>query len=344
MSKGLLLDQTSANNITTPVPPGKVWIFADRTTDQYGNPQLRGKLSDGSFITLGSTTTTTTIIQKTKFYQCTSIDTDSEWTGKEWVLTGGIYVLSDEESTGLVIAGFKPVVGYSYSADTLIMAGKLYAGPDPMPTDGLVFHASLASNAPLAETGQALTEVFGDSTEGISYTTLEGVSCAYFNGNSYLTFPDTGFPEGETERTFSMWINCPMDNNDTYVPFVYGKPENNAFSGFIINAWIKCGGYFKYEGASSTCISENALQANFWHHIVITYNGSVAKGYVDGVYSKEASEVWCSTILEQGVIGRNLLFGKDRPYIGYLAGLRVYNKVLSVEDIGLLASEFTPTA
>lgn len=288
-----------------------------------------------------------------KFYQCKSVDTDSgTWVGYKWVLdeTSGIYVLSDEESTGLVIAGFTPIVGVNYSEDTLIIAGKFYTGPDPMPTDGLVFHASLASNAGVADFGgQTLTEEFNSnasSAKGISYTTLKGVPCAYFNGNSYIKFSDAGFPEGTEERTLSLWINIPNLNN-TYTFFVYGTPDesgSNNDSGIGI-LWNYSSVVYMFSGRSGTADTpENSITAGTWHHLLYTLSSdSSVRGYIDGVLVATGSaNQYTSTELSQGVIGKFLY--NDFSYNGYLAGVRVYDKVLSMEEIELLASEFTPTA
>lgn len=58
-----------------------------------------------------------------KFYQCTAVDTTAKtWSGKELVLTDGVYVVSETETAGLTYTTVTPELNVVYSSDCLIIA------------------------------------------------------------------------------------------------------------------------------------------------------------------------------------------------------------------------------
>ena len=93
----------------------------------------------------------------------------------------------------------------------------------------------------------------------------------------------------------------------------------------------------------------NALVASIWQHIVVTYDKSgAAPGndpaiYVDGV-SQSLSELTtpAGTVVSDAAV--SLLFGKGVSGVGKLNGkmedVRVFNRILTQEEISLLASGF----
>lgn len=354
MSKGFLLNTSDESNFAAPVPANKIWLFA---SENNGKPVLRGKLPNGSFLTFGGSGGGG---GETFFYQCASVDTAAgTWTGYKWELNeDGVYALSETlTEEGLTVMGFEPVVGNSYSADTFIMAGKLYTGPDPMPTDGLLFHASLASNAGVAETGQELTEEFNTdaaSSEGIVYGVVDKVPCAYFNGNSYITFPDTGFPTSYTQaRSMSLWFKADYDMSagTKAVPFAYGQQtQGNNYTnvaGIAFDGSGGGGGFYNKE-FDPKGIADGTFQRGEWYHVAVVYervnNQNSMRGYVNGVLSENIDQHFNLSTLEIGSIGRCLDPNMQYRYIGYLAGVRLYDRALTLDEITQLASEFTPTA
>ena len=60
-----------------------------------------------------------------------------------------------------------------------------------IPAEELVFYAPLSQEKSMAETGQTLT-----TTGTISYQTVDGIPCAYFNGSSGITFSTENIPFG----------------------------------------------------------------------------------------------------------------------------------------------------
>lgn len=67
----------------------------------------------------------------TTFYKCASVNTSTKtWRGYELILSDGKYTVSETLTEGLSYAGFMPVPGNVYSADTMIRVDNWYSGFD----------------------------------------------------------------------------------------------------------------------------------------------------------------------------------------------------------------------
>ena len=271
-----------------------------------------------------------------KYYKCASVDaTNKTWAGYELVLEDGVYVVSDALTDGLTYSAMTPKVNEVYTTDALIKIGMYYTG---MPTDGLVFYASLNGKTPdVAETGQTFT-----ANITTTYTTVQGVPCISVNDFTGY-FEDTNLPIGSSSRTISCWVKkSTQDSGDSEATFfAYGTGNHGQSVDFcFVSDYLGADNYHGqfYDG--------KYINKTQWHHVVLTYNeeNNVVCLYVDGVntYNSTWSRVPITTLSGKVYIGRgasgDYSFGQ-----GYLAACRVYNRILSQEEITLLAQEFTPT-
>lgn len=260
------------------------------------------------------------------FYKCASVDTANKtWTGYKAVSTDGIYSFEETVTEGLTYGtAFTPSVDKIYNADVTVAVSGLYRGVDP----SLVFYAPLSAQADSAETGQTFT-----ASGTVTYQTVDGVPCAYFDGSSYLETTSSGLPVGGSPRTVSVWI----------------KPTR------MSSAWQGCFGY----GQSSSymrlyvCLNYSSLAINMygadinpgievsesWQHVLITTDANTYRIYVNGTLRDDGEQ---TMNIEGGVctIGR---LNDGSNYGGYLASCRIYDRVLSDSEITALANEFTPT-
>ena len=201
----------------------------------------------------------------------------------------------------------------------------------PMPTSGLVFYAPLSGAAQYADTGQSLINVNG------TYTTQNGIPCIYVGQTdpySYIYAPADTLPDGNASRTASFWLKT--DTPSQWASTGYGYENQN-------QGWIHRMTGFSQYGSDFIYNVDNA--ANVWHHIVITYDADdsgLMKAYVDGEYVD--SKYWGS--LDTGAVGTNLYIGCSdnmREFTGchYFASYRIYDRVLTQEEITALSKEFT---
>lgn len=267
-----------------------------------------------------------------KYYKCASVDTSAKtWTGYELILSDGKYTVSETLTSGLSYTSITPVAGTVYSEDALV---KVAAYAQTFPTDGLVFYAPLSTASTTAETGQTLT-VEGSVTHGV----VGNIPCGYFDGNTEMTMNDgTNIPTGHFARTLSLW--CKSVSTETKLwDYIFGYAgRSTPGEAFIISI---------YEGSeigvdlynSRTTTSSLATDLTKWNHVLVTFSDSIVRFYLNGSLVQENSDIVINTVFEKIILGAE----GSWYFNGYLAGCRIYNRVLSQEEITALASEFTPT-
>lgn len=272
------------------------------------------------------------------FYRCTSVDaSNSTWTGRKAVLVQGVYQFQSNSTTGLTYTSVKPSVGYVYSYDGLIKAASLWTG---IPTDGLVFHASLSKAMNTSQTGQTI-----NTSGSISYHTYKGIPCVYVSNGSYLYMNDTSIlPKGNAPYTLSGWGNCQQYSSSYFGSILGYGICNQGGQGVNIAFWGT------KEGAQYTnilihhhdrVISDPSLYTtDKWYHVATTFDGSTEKLYVDGQLVATGQY----TLNLQQTYFRIGYAQFDYYFNGYIAGDRIYDRALSATQVGYLAKQFTPTA
>ena len=291
-------------------------------------------------------TGTLQVTAATKFYKCDSVDADNKtWSGYELVQQDGVYVVSEAVTEGLIYTGFTPVAGNSYNADATIMLTGFY-NPNLIPADGLVFYAPLDSASSTAVTGQALT-----TTGTVTYSTVDGIQCACFEGrnNGYISAETTNLPSRESARTISVWFYINDGATEPTGCTLFGYGSRSYGSGYWFNIKARPAdsrfslGIYGYDGDVLADI-----QYGEWNHVCLVRpeNSYDTQFYLNGVYigfirlaknvAPESAEVLC--------FGTISYSNTDNGLYGKLAGFRAYNRPLAPTEIASLACEFNPTA
>lgn len=217
--------------------------------------------------------------------------------------------------------------------------------PTPMPTSGLTMWHSLKSSLTHPEIGDDFT-VIGN---GCSLTTNEGIPCMYIDGTASFLNNTTGtyYENSNTIATLSVWAKSTI------------AVQSNHYCGpFSIGNWDAQRG-----GQASIIFTNNHVGINLygypinqlstddqkWHHYALTCdsNTNAPKLYRDGVYiGGPYSWGWTAMNVVKAVsIGGCYISDPtegpmDDPWNGYIAGARIYNRVLTDEEIALLATEY----
>lgn len=264
------------------------------------------------------------------FYKCASVDTANKtWTGYKAVLTDGVYSFEETVTEGLTYgAAYTPKANGIFSADATIQVTKLWDGVI-IPSDGLVFYAPLDNSSATAETGQSITE------QGMQFTTWKGIPCGYFNGGN-ITFTPNGLPSGDSDRTVSCWAYILSQGNRPILVVYGGDGDNSAYVMEVEGGRLSAGGH----GGGTNVWGDTSIQREKWLHLAIVHSNGYEYFYVDGI-ADGTSEMHRDTQLNQASIGAEYA-SSDRLY-GYMAGVRIYDRALSADEIALLANEFTPT-
>ena len=222
-------------------------------------------------------------------------------------------------------------------ADTEIVELYQEYAPSIDPTEGLVFHAPLSEDKATAETGQTLTK-----TGNITYQTIDGIPCAFFDGVSYID----GTPieiYGNQSSTLCAWSKL-----------LTGGPTKKDVESYIAGwgeRWITGGiraladidGHISTETSGGGGIQSSATYTSSWVFSCFMYDENVIKLYINGEFESETTAALVTRTTTGPRIGANLDRDWPQDFYGYIAGVRIYNRILSDSEIAVLAHEFTPT-
>lgn len=219
---------------------------------------------------------------------------------------------------------------------------------EEIPTRGLTMWHSLSSSLTHPEIG----DDFELTDNSITLTTNQGIHCAQYIGNYGGLRNSTGsyYSTSNTEVTVSVWAKYTGDTGDYWMdvcPMSIGNWAN-------ADAQIEIS-MMNYGNLGTRIKVQNASDYNLtgyfsgWHHYVATLsgNGSNPKLYIDGEYIGEQDVYGNQIDVIQAVgiggsLGSDNYIPRDRPWVGYIAGCRIYNRALEPNEILKLAGEYIP--
>lgn len=192
-----------------------------------------------------------------------------------------------------------------------------------MPRNGLVFYAPLKSVQNLNMTGTP------------QFITKDGIPCASFDGESYLSATVPDIPQGTAARTLSCWFRV---HNGTVRNFTAilatGHPvESEGFTlGLNANRRLEVWGCGNDNTYSFTPDYEK------FYHAAVTFDDTSEKLYINGTLIQSKSHYDLNTVGKEVYIGSE---SGDTLLQGEVAAVRIYNRVLTAEEIQQLSTEFS---
>ena len=225
--------------------------------------------------------------------------------------------------TGIVVLKYAPIVA-------------------PVETN-LVYELDASNTDSYPTTGTAVTDLtgtLGDSTiSSATFTSNGNASYWNFDGtNDYILSPDFGGGLSGETHSIEVWI-YPTGNG--LVTSYLGQATIN--SSYHHSAIEIVSGNLEFgiwnSGVQSTGAT-NAISNNAWHQVVMTYDGSTVRGYLDGSLAGSVSTAWDSPHTDRG-LNFNVGFGAvdstsqgDGTYFnGRFSIIKLYNSALSATEI-----------
>ena len=216
--------------------------------------------------------------------------------------------------------------------------GSLYQGVFGDET-GLVF------DLPFEQTGTSQNQ-FDRSPYGLEITTSGSPVVSDTNGqfgsgtsvaaSSYYVISSDSvpshFPQGASNRTLEAWVKATNFTGSATAFFSYGS-RNSSLEYFTIGQ--DGTGKAQMSFWSSNNISDDVVfTLNQWHHVVVTYDGTTAIYYVDGVEVDTATvtlNTGATPAFNDAYVGYSGLFATG--WVGNIDSVKLYDHVLSNKEI-----------
>ncbi len=142
---------------------------------------------------------------------------------------------------------------------------------------------------------------------------------------------DAGLPIGASPSSISLWFR-PAPGASNKVLFVYGSPVTGQARGL----WLRDPGtvsfFFRNHPPDLHASISGGVKFGRWHHVVGTYDGTIARLYYDGKLAGQI-ETRINTVLDGTFhIGANI-DEHQRDYLGMMDDVAVYDRVLAADEI-----------
>jgi hypothetical protein len=212
-----------------------------------------------------------------------------------------------------------------------VTAAAAPAAPTTPPTAGLMADWALTASSGTAAADTSGNGNTGAVNNGYWWTSVHG-PCLYLSGqSSYVTVNESSSLEEKSTMTVAFWVD-PNAN-----PITDQRLISKSFD------WdVKLNGtnrYPQFETSYAYAQLNYPMGVQTWYHVVFTFSNGVVKGYVNGA----AVGFLANTFASGGTLpqfGYGLYLGTDpgltQNFVGSLAGVRIYNQVLSDAQVAAL--------
>ena len=209
----------------------------------------------------------------------------------------------------------------------------------------LIYHLDASQTDSYPTTGTAvsdLTDTLGDSTliNGPTFTQAGQASYWTFDGsNDYLISPNLETPMSGENHSTECWI-YPTGNGVvvTYAGQANPLTDYHHSAIEIVSGNLEFG-LWNGSGITSTGAT-SAISNNAWHQVVLTYDGTTCRGYLDGSLAGDVAVSWSSPHIDYAT-DFHMAFGVsdvtnqgDGTYFnGRFGAIRIYTGALTADEI-----------
>jgi hypothetical protein len=171
----------------------------------------------------------------------------------------------------------------------------------------------------------------GTITNGPTYSINEGGVLSFDGTDDYVTFGNPGALVISTNVSMSLWIKGDV-NSQNPGQNIYPFAKEDSY-GIRVSSGTSPGAgmIVRIGGNYATCEGSNVLDGK-WNNIVVTYDGSGLRSYINGVLDSQNLSV--SGSLDSG---GNVTYGAWTNgygfFNGYLSDAKIYNRVLNSSEV-----------
>lgn len=177
-----------------------------------------------------------------------------------------------------------------------------------------------------------------------TWTTGQIIGALSFNGTSqYVSVPGS-FISTPTALTVSAWVNMSPSLNIANGQYIASSRSNtnNGWSAYVFCGGASphnCGLAFVIQNVAVYNTADDPIPFSKWQHVTVTWNGTNARYYINGVADATVSTTGSMTT------GSSLLLGAQANggvpnfanfFTGSIDDVRIYNRALSAQEVQVL--------
>jgi hypothetical protein len=208
-------------------------------------------------------------------------------------------------------------------------------------TENLLLHYNTFNTSSYNGSGVTITDISGNSRNGTITGSPTWTGNYFTFSDDYITTPNlsSAIPISNEVHSVELWVY--PTNNGVLVQYNGTTTPNAAyhFSAIeIVGGNLEVGLWTGVGGLASTG-NIGAVSFNQWHQIVLTYNGSVCRGYLDGVFKGSVNLTFQSPMDDSQLFYMNFGYrtitnqGDGTDFNGRFGIMRVYNKSLTDAEV-----------
>ena len=206
-------------------------------------------------------------------------------------------------------------------------------------TENLLLHYNTFNTSSYNGSGASITDLSGNSRNGTITGSPTWTGNYFTFVDDYITTPNLSSVITSANETHSVELWVYPTASGVLIQYNNTSPNTSyhASSIEIVGGNLEVG-FWNGSGLSSTG-NIGAVSFNEWHQIVLTYNGSVCKGYIDGVFKGSVNVSWSSPMDASQPFYMNFGYadftshGDGTNFDGRFGIMRVYNKALTDAEV-----------
>jgi hypothetical protein len=203
----------------------------------------------------------------------------------------------------------------------------VHAGPEIV-NDGLVLSLDAANTKSYPGTGTVWADLSGNGnngtlTSGPTFNAINNGSIVFDGVDDRVDVINPGM-----SQTFSVlsWVNCTNVSSSNNIVSKNGPYFMRIVSSKLrFNVLTDTGWLFQVGNAT--------LSNNVWYHLVMVYDGSTWKGYINSNLDFSVSKTGAITSSSPLYIGYTPAAGEQAGFNGNISQVSIYNRALSVAEI-----------
>ena len=207
-----------------------------------------------------------------------------------------------------------------------------------MIADGLVLAFDAGNTKSYPGSGSVMTDMSGNGINGTlggngAFNCLNGCSFTfdgdgdYIDTNSELDLAGKLFADGNSTWSVSSWFNVSAGGSGNRAVAGRGNQTTSPFSIYVTSSSIL------RVGLRGTASNIATISSGVWYNVAVTWDGSTAKAYLNGVFDTNCSVGTNSDVSRDFLIGGSGNNASIAPFNGKISSTLVHNRAITAAEV-----------